>query len=59
MDPYKEETDDLPISYNSGLNIDTLMEGVEIYTKAKVEPLDNKHGKIEHIDDVYCLEQWQ
>lgn len=59
LDPYKEETDDFPISYNCGLNIDTLMEGIEIYTKAKVEPLANEYGKVEYIDDVYFLEQWQ
>lgn len=58
LDPY-EQDEELPISYDDGLNIDTLMEGVALYTKAKVETLNDGYGKIESIDDVYTLEQWQ
>jgi hypothetical protein len=28
-----DEAADFPVSYEDGLNIDTLMEGIEIYTK--------------------------
>lgn len=59
LDPYKEDSENFPISYANGLNVDTLMEGIEIYTNGKVEPLDNEYGSIEICDGVYFLEQWQ
>ena len=50
---------EFPISYEQGLNINTLMEGVEIYTKGKVEEVYSNCGKIKDVDNYYVIEQWQ
>ena len=50
---------DFPISYNDGLNIYTLMDGVEIYTQGRVLAVDSNYGAFEEIDNYYVIEQWQ
>ena len=57
LDTFNEESS-FPISYDLGLNINTLMKGVEIYTKGKIEVLCNNCGNIK-IDNYYIIEQWQ
>ena len=60
LDSYNTEANNFPIFYyDNGLNIDTLMEGVEIYTKGTViRPLSD-HGRIDNIDNYYVISQWQ
>ena len=50
---------EFPISYEQGLNINTLMEGVKIYTEGKVEEVYSNCGQIEKVDNYYVIEQWQ
>ena len=59
LDPYTEEEKDFPISYEQGININTLMEGICIYTKGKVEEIYSNCGQIEKVDNCYVIEQWQ
>ena len=59
LDPFNEKKVDFPISYDNGLNIATLIEGVEIYIKGKVIKLLNDYGCIESIDNYYVIQQWQ
>ena len=55
-----DESEEFPISYEEeGININTLMEGVRILTKGKVEEVYSNCGKIENIDNCYVIEQWQ
>ena len=58
LDTFNEDTD-FPISYEQGLNINTLMEGVGIYTNGKVEEVYSNCGQIEKVDNCYVIEQWQ
>jgi len=59
LDPYEEkENEDFPLSYEDGLNIDTLMDGIELYTKGKVDEL-GEHGYGFFVEGVYEIEQWQ
>ena len=48
-----------PISYGMGLNIYTLMDGVEIYTKGEVRELCHNQGGVGGVDNYYVIEQWQ
>ena len=48
-----------PISYGMGLNIYTLMKGIEIYTKGKIKELCHNQGEIQNINNYYVIEQWQ
>lgn len=59
LDPYEEH--DFPISYEQGLNLKTLVEGVRIYTKDTIEPVKNNHfdSKPILINNFYVIEQWQ
>lgn len=57
LSPYSEE-DDFPFSYDEGLNIDTLIEGVRVHTGYPVVEMAENCGKIV-IDDYYTIEQWQ
>lgn len=50
---------DFPTSYGNGLNINTLMEGVEIYTKGKLIEVHSDCGSIDRVDNCYVIEQWQ
>lgn len=56
LDPYRDDGEEFSLSYYAGLNINTLIEGVEIYTKGKIEKAYNNCGKI---DNCYIIEQWQ
>jgi hypothetical protein len=55
----EEEKVEFPISYEQGLNINTLMEGVGIYTKGKITEVYGNCGNIEKVDNYYVIEQWQ
>ena len=59
LDPYRDDDEECELSYNDGLNINTLMEGVELYTKGKVEEVYSNCGAITDIDNYYVIEQWQ
>ena len=48
-----------PISYGMGLNIYTLMDGVEIYTEGKVIEVCDECGKSTDIDNYYEIKIWE
>lgn len=52
-------TNNFPLSYEQGINIGTLMKGVEIYTKGRVKLLKNNMGSVPIVDNYYEIEQWQ
>lgn len=56
LDCYNEEV--FPISYNDGLNISTLIQGVSLYTNSLIQRIGENH-KIGSIDSYYKIEQWQ
>ena len=56
LDVYNEDRENFPISYNDGLNLDTLIEGIKIYTKDSIKKVDNYSGSI---DGIYVVEQCQ
>ena len=62
LSPYLDEDEyekkDFPYSYEAGLNIYTLMEGVCYYTNGQIIEFDNLRGEL-HIDDCYSILQWQ
>lgn len=45
-------------TYKDGANIDTLMNGVEAYTKGKIIKMESNCGSL-CIDNYYDIEQWQ
>ena len=49
---------DFPLSYENGLNIDTLIEGVCIYTKCDIKELKNCDFT-GYINGYYEIKQWQ
>ena len=53
LDPYEEN--DFPLSYDEGLNVDTLMEGLRHYLNGKLYSLEKFSGRIAA---VYQMEQW-
>ena len=55
----EDEERDFPISYEEGINIDTLMKGIEVYTEGKIEEISNNTQNIGHTDALYVIEQWQ
>lgn len=59
LDPYRDDDEEFALTYNEGLNINTLMEGIELYTKGKVEKLYSNWRTITDIDGYYVIEQWQ
>ena len=60
LDCFDYETEnEFPISYECGLNFNTLMEGIEIYTKGKVFKIHDNCGSLNRIDNYYEIEQWQ
>ena len=58
LDCFDDEEKDFPVSYENGLNVWTLIEGVETYTKGKIERFYDEYGAIV-IDNYYVIEQWQ
>ena len=58
LDTYNENSN-FPISYEQGLNIDTLIEGVEIYTKGNCLAFYSNYGVLDGINNYYEIEQWQ
>lgn len=61
LDTFNQENGEaeFPISYEQGLNINTLMEGIGIYTNGKVTAVYGNCGNIESVDNYYVIEQWQ
>jgi len=59
LDYFDDEEKDFPISYEQGLNINTLMEGIGIYTKGEVKEVYSNFGHLQEIDNYYVIEQWQ
>ena len=57
LDPYEEN--DFPISYEDGLNIDTLMKGVEKRTNGIVICLNDDFHNPGFINHFFKVEQWQ
>ena len=57
LDCYNEEKV-FPISYNDGLNISTLIQGVSLYTNSLIQRI-GENRKIDSIDAYYKIEQWQ
>ena len=60
LDTFAQESGEIefPISYENGLNIDTLMEGISIYTKGTFCKVQNNMGGLK-ADNYYEIEQWQ
>ena len=56
---YGEEYLGYPCYYETGINIHTLMEGIELYTKGQVKELKTGRKKIKDMDAYYIIEQWQ
>lgn len=51
-----EDENEYPISYlENGLNLDTLIEGMRIHTKATIDKIDTFEGLI---NGIYVIEQW-
>ena len=61
LDTFAQETGEaeFPISYEQGLNINTLMEGVGIYINGEVKEVYSNFGHLQEIDNYYVIEQWQ
>ena len=61
LDPFHQEVgeSEFSISYEQGLNINTLMEGIRLYTKGTVIKVYSNSGTIEKVDNYYVIEQWQ
>lgn len=58
LDCFNYEEKDFPISYEHGLNIDTLMMGIKLYTKCEVVRLHDNYGNLDYVDNYYEIEQW-
>jgi hypothetical protein len=56
LDVYDEEDTAFPISYEEGINIDTLMSGIEFYLKGKVKKVKKPNITA---DNYFVIEQWQ
>jgi hypothetical protein len=66
LDPYQDtdvlEKSPIEFTYNEGLNLDTLVEGMNIIGEKKgikVEILDKRFFKPIAIDGMFSVEQWQ
>lgn len=53
---FEEREEDFPISYEIGLNLDTLIDGLKIYTKATIESIESYNDMV---NGIYVIEQWQ
>lgn len=54
------ETDaEFPISYEDGINLETLIDGVEIYTEYTIKYLKDYEGSMPLIENYYNITQWQ
>ena len=47
---------DFPYSYEDGINIDTLIQGVEHYTNTHITKINHYSG---NLDDIFTVSQWQ
>lgn len=54
-----EDNEQLSLSYNDGLNINTLIEGVRELTGAEIVNITDMTGQNVTIADAYVIEQWQ
>ena len=63
LDTYAQENGEVefPISYELGLNIHTLMDGLKILTKGEVKEIKSDCGKelLTNLTNYYEIEQWQ
>lgn len=48
---------EFPVSYDNGMNIDTLMEGIRVYTKGTVSSMKHNYGEL-NFNNYYIIEQW-
>jgi len=48
---------EFPVSYDNGMNIDTLMEGIRLYTKGEVTLMKHDCKEL-NFDNYYVIEQW-
>ena len=58
LDCFDDNYDKFPISYEQGVNIDTLISGVEIYTGGKAKYIKSGCNSLSDIDSYYQIEQW-
>lgn len=58
-DDDNETAEEFPISYEDGLNLDTLFDGVEIFTSSEVKYLKDHTGSLPIIEGYYNITQWQ
>ena len=58
LDCFDYEEKDFPISYEYGLNINTLMMGIKYYTKGEIVRLYDSWGSLNYMDNYYEIEQW-
>ena len=54
----EDDEESFPILYGQGLNIDTFMEGVSLYTGGEVKAICNNAGAL-RVDNYCIIEQWQ
>lgn len=59
LSPYRDDDEKWELSYDEGLNINTLMKGIELYTKGILEEVYSGCGAMMYIDNYYVIEQWQ
>ena len=58
LDCFDYEEKDFPISYEYGLNINTLIMGIKYYTKSEIVRLRDNYGNLDYVDNYYEIEQW-
>lgn len=59
---YDEDNDtdeEFPISYEDGINLEVLINGVEIYTRCTIKYLKDYEGSMPLIENYYNITQWQ
>ena len=57
LDTYSENAEEMPLTYEAGNNIDTLVDGIRIYTGLDIEEVTE--NKPIQVDGFFQLEQWQ
>lgn len=58
-DEDSETDENFPISYEDGLNLGVLIDGVEIYTEYTIKYLKDYEGFMPLIENYYNITQWQ
>lgn len=59
--PYREDIDENPfeLSYDEGINIYTLTDGIKLFAKCDMIKIPNCCNEVGCIDAYYEIEQWQ